>query len=230
MTIGEVINKTFGHVYVKNLSESVERRKLIQESFDRVGLKYSIETAYDGLKFVSSNFSFQHGPFHIKYPSSAGFFGGQLTTIRILMDEIEKQSPFHIMCDDDSFVRDISSLDSKQINTIASNLPSDWDIVILGSLNYDGKLNDTTEFSYVKCTHGWEAAGSHAVAINAKAYNWFFSKNIQFRFWGDGCIDSVIQDGMNVYMLTPSLIFQDRNCISTINKTKPTDYLIPRTV
>lgn len=230
MTIGEVINKTFGHVYVKNLSESIERRRLIQESFDKVGLKYSIERAYDGLKFIGSNFSFKHGPFHITYPSSAGFFGAQLTTIRILMDEIEKQSPSHIMCDDDCFVRDISCVDSNRINTIASNLPSDWDIVILGSLHYDGKLNDTTEFSYVKCTHGWQAAGSHAVAINAKIYNLLFEKNIGFRVWGDGTIDSIITDGMNVYMLTPSLIFQDRNSVSTINKTRSTDYLIPRTV
>jgi hypothetical protein len=116
------------------------------------------------------------------------------------------------------------------MNTIATNLPSDWDIIILGSLEYDGKLNNTTEFSYRKCTHGSQAAGSHAVAINQKIYNRFFEKYIGFRCWGDGCIDQLIQEGVNVYMITPSLIFQDRNSVSTINKTRSTDYLIPRTV
>jgi len=140
MSIGEILNKTFGHVYVKNLSESTERKRLIEESFDKVGLNYSIERAYDG------------------------------------------------------------------------------------------KLDNTTEFSYRKCTHGSQAAGSHAVAINRKTYNSFFEKTIRFEFWGDGCIDQLIQEGANVYMITPSLIFQDRNSISTINKIKSTDYLIPRNV
>lgn len=230
MLIGEILNKTFGNVYVKNLSKSMERRKLIEESFDKVGLNYSIERAYDGLKFVGEQFNFQHGPFHITYPASAGFFGGQLSTIRILMDEIEKQSPSCIMCDDDSFVRDVSCLNYDLTNTISSNLPPNWNIIILGGLAYDGKLDNTTEFSYRKCTHGSQAAGSHAVAINRKTYNSLFEKNIRFQFWGDGCIDQLIQEGANVYMITPSLIFQDRNSISTINKIKSTDYLIPRNV
>lgn len=230
MSIGEILNKTFGNVYVKNLPESVERKRLIEESFDKVGLKYTVKKAYNGLKFVGEHFNFQHGPFHITYPASAGFFGVQLSTIRIIADEIEKQSPSCIICDDDSFVRDVSCLDCDRMNTIATNLPSDWDIIILGSLEYDGILNNSTEFSYRKCTHGSQAAGSHALAINQKIYNRLFEKYIGFRCWGDGCIDQLIQEGVNVYMITPSLIFQDRNSISTINKTQSTDYLIPRNV
>lgn len=231
MTLGTILNKSFGKIYIKNLEESVERKALIEESFDKAGLKYTVQKAFNGLEFVGPTFQFQHNSHIITYPASAGFFGGQISTIRTILAEIEKKSDAHILCDDDCFVRDISMLSAKTLKTINLNLPADWDIVILGDLNYDGPIDNLEEFTYRRCMRNWtETAGSHAIAVRSSVYRHFLVRLMEMKFWGDRCVGQLLEEGRNVYKLTPSLIFQDRNMYSVMNRTNHNNYLISRNV
>lgn len=231
MRLGKILNETFGMVYIKNLPESTERKRLIKESFDKVGLKYEIENAFDGREFVAEDFKFRHNKREVSYPASAGFFGGQLSTIRTMLNEISKGSESCILCDDDCFVRETDFLSVAVLETIKTNLPEDWEIVLFSDLKYDGPINSIKEFTYFRCDKCWsQAAGSHAIAIRSSVYKPFLLELIMMDKWGDRCVGEMIEQNRKVYGIIPNLIMQDRNQYSVMNRTFHNNYIIPRNV
>ena len=210
--IGQILNKTFGNFYVKNMHNSIDRMNSFKNSAENVGLSYIRVEAIDGTKFVDKDFSIDHGRCHITYPSSAGFWGNQLTSQFILMQEISIGSQSFIISDDDSCFNDkFSYIDS---NTLI--LPDNWDIIILGGINR--YTHNSQDVSFNRLFNPSEAAGSHAVAIRSTVYDELLTIFSDQKIWGDGCIAELIRRDHNVYMVSPEFIYQDRTLYSDLNK------------
>jgi hypothetical protein len=219
--IGNALNKIFGNAYVKNLHNSNERMKSFDDSAKNIGLSYSRIEAIDGTKFVDTDYNFMHGRHHIKYPASAGFYGNQLTSEFILMQEISKQSESHMAFDDDTiFYEWEEDLDFSLLVP-----PDDWDIVILGGIN-DSRKNSKEIFFKKIINEGRHyssdinplVAGCHGIAINSKVYLDLFNVLKEKKFWGDHAINHLIDTGKNVYLINPHLLYQNRKLFSDINK------------
>ena len=226
MLIGEILNKTFGHVYVKNLPDSTERRKFVEDSLKKNKVQYTIVPACNGLNFCTSNFSIQHGPFNLTYPSSAGFLGFQLSDIKMLIDEIDRKSDSCLCLTDDVFIRNVSALSEESVRTIPEKIPSDWDMIIMGGLVLDGPLTNTTQFTYNRATTSHQIAGASAIAINKNIYIEYLARLMKFDYYADGLLDKMAQDGIKIYTLNPGLMFQNRSMKSDVNKCFTNDYII----
>ena len=205
--IGQILNKTFGNFYVKNMHNSIDRMNSFKNSAENVGLSYIRVEAIDGTK------KYQQSTPDIKtYPSSAGFWGNQLTSQFILMQEISIGSQSFIISDDDSCFNDkFSYIDS---NTLI--LPDNWDIIILGGINR--YTHNSQDVSFNRLFNPSEAAGSHAVAIRSTVYDELLTIFSDQKIWGDGCIAELIRRDHNVYMVSPEFIYQDRTLYSDLNK------------
>jgi hypothetical protein len=219
--IGAVLNKIFGHAYVKNLHNSNERMKSFDDSAKNIGLSYDRIEAIDGTKFVDTGYNFMHGRHHIKYPASGGFYGSQLTAEIILMQEISKESESHMVFDDDTiFYEWEEDLDFSLLVP-----PDDWDIVILGGIN-DSRKNSKEIFFKKIINKGNNfssdinplVAGCHGIAINSKVYLDLFNILKEKKFWGDHAINHLIDMEKNVYLIYPHLLYQNRKLFSDINK------------
>lgn len=219
--IGKLLNNIFGHGYVKNLHDSNERMKSFDDSAKSIGLEYSRIEAIDGTKFVDTDYNFMHGRHHIKYPSSAGFYGNQITNEYILMQEISKNSESFMSFDDDTiFYSELTNINQNQLIP-----PDDWDIVILGGIDkkiysYDtilfGKLVNKDK-NYSSDINPY-VAGCHGIAIHSRVYFTLLEILREKKFWGDHAINRLIDLEKNVYIVSPSLLYQDRELFSDINK------------
>lgn len=217
--IGNHLNKIFGHGYVKNLHNSIERMKSFDDSAKSIGLGYTRVEAIDGTKFVDNTYNFMHGRHHIKYPASAGFYGVQLTMQYILMQEISKNSQSFMSFDDDTvFISSLNSIDYSSLN-----VPNDWDIVILGGI--DEQKEFSKEVFFKKLTNENFSsdihpliAGCHGIAVNSRVYLELFNVLEEKKFWGDHVINYLMTTGKNVYLLYPHVLYQNRKLFSDINK------------
>jgi GR25 family glycosyltransferase involved in LPS biosynthesis len=214
--LGDTLNKIFGTAYIKNLKTSVERKNYIINECNIVNLKYEIFEAVDGKLHYDNNFTLQHGPYHLTFPSSAGFMGNQITSFNIITHAITLNLPHIMMLDDDCIFRHTKDIKPEVIELINQNLPEDWDVIILGDI-YDGEIGDR-DIIYHKCAVHNEAAGSHGIAINSKVFKELQSLFSEPIWLGDGAIGRLIDIGKNVYKLTPSICRQDRTVFSDINQ------------
>lgn len=217
--IGNHLNKIFGHGYVKNLQNSIERMKSFDDSAKSIGLEYTRIEAVDGTKFVDTNYNFMHGRHHIKYPASAGFYGNQLTNEIILLQEISKESNSFMTFDDDTIFYDWAN--NLDIDNIIP--PDDWDIIILGGIDHLKSITNQIVFKKLTTNNTTAdihplVAGCHGIAVNSKVYMDLLEVLKEKRFWGDHAINNLIDIGKNVYLLYPHLLYQNRKLFSDINK------------
>lgn len=216
MKLGNVFNKLFGIAYIKNLATSVERRAFIIEQCNSIELEYKIVPAINGRDLHDSSFTIQHGPFILTYPASAGFIGNQITSCQILNEAIEQNLDNFIMLDDDCVFNHAVNISEKSLIELEENLPSDWDVIILGDIG--GKIVTSESILYHKCSAHREAAGSHGIAISKRVFT-EMQELLAGRQWlGDGVIGRLIDIGKNVYKIYPSLCIQDRSLFSDINQ------------
>lgn len=210
--IGKILNKRFGTAYVKNLHNSKDRMASFENTCKSVYLEYNRVEAIDGTKFIDQDYSFQHGQFNITYPSSAGFWGNQITSAFITMQEISINSDSFMLFDDDCvFNQNFSHLTTENFN-----IPDEWDIIILGGINK--QISDKQNIEYRKLSDPYDAAGSHGLCINSTVYMELYNMQIGLEIWGDGIIASFIEKGKLVYMVEPHIVYQDRELYSDINK------------
>lgn len=214
MLLGPVLNKLFGKAYIKNLPGSLERKANIINQCNLIELQYEITEAIDGTKLVTPEYTLQHGPFFLTYPSSAGYLGNQLTTIKQIEAAISNNLSSLILLDDDCMFE--HTLNLAEYEPIISGLPSDWDIVILGTLGVEDLTNKTVH--YAKATIHAQAAGSHGVAIRNTVYKDLLTCGKEMVYLGDGLIGRMIDIGKNVYIITPTLCYQKKPWFSDINK------------
>jgi GR25 family glycosyltransferase involved in LPS biosynthesis len=212
--LGKILNDTFGKAYVKNLKNSIDRKDFFENNFKKIGLEYEIFEAYEGIKFVNEDFSFQHGPFHITYPSSAGFLGNQMSTEHILTREINNESNSFMIFDDDSYFYNFEKSEDI-LKTIKSNLPDNWDVVIFGAMH---EIYQDYDYHYDRINHHNECAGSHGVAIHSRVYKTWLEVLRNRDFWGDGTIGHLHDIGRTVYYMNPNICAQNRKLYSDINK------------
>lgn len=216
-----ILNKLFGKAYVKNLHNSKERMDLFHISASKIGLQYDRVEAIDGTKFVDTNYNFMHGRHHIKYPASGGFYGSQLTAEIILMQEISKESNSCMIFEDDTVFHEwINDLDYSELT-----LPDDWDIIILGGITNSKKTSDEIIFRKIINENKKSSsdintlvAGCHGVAVHSRVYLDLFKTLNEKKFWGDHAINNLIDNGKNVYLFYPHLVYQNRKLFSDINK------------
>lgn len=217
MKLGEQLNHLFGKAYIKNLKESQIRRKFITEQCQSINLNFKIIEAINGMELpdINPQYTIQHGRFHITYPASAGLLGAQRTSLMINEIAIKENLNSYIGIDDDCIFDHALALSESAIIKLKDDLPSDWDVIILGDITGDD-ISHQTEVSYVRClTHSW-AAGSHGVAIRNTMFHEYFDSSKAF--WGDGIIGNLIDKGKNVYKIFPSICRQNRSLFSDINK------------
>jgi GR25 family glycosyltransferase involved in LPS biosynthesis len=225
MNIGPIFNKLFGTAYIKNLKNSINRRSHIEEELKLIELNsYSIVEAVEGVLHFDHNFELQHGRFLLKYPSSAGFMGCQMTSHKIIEQAISSNETTIMMMDDDCVFNHTTELNENSLKTIESNLPEDWDIVILGDIQHEGvsskcppKLLENCSIEYRKCLVHDEAAGSHGIAVHNRVFPDLLQELSDTKFLGDGAIGRMIDIQKNVYKINPSLCIQDRTLFSDIN-------------
>lgn len=210
--IGKILNNRFGKAYVKNLHNSKERMRSFENSSKLVCLEYTRVEAIDGTRFIDQDYSFQHGRFHITYPSSAGFWGNQITSAFITMQEISINSNSFMLFDDDS----VFNQDFSYLNTDDFNVPDNWDVIILGGINKH--ISNKRDIEYRRLSDPSHAAGSHALCINSTVYRDLYNMQVGLEIWGDGIIASFIEKGKLVYMVEPHIVYQDRELYSDINK------------
>ncbi len=214
--LGNTLNEIFGTAYIKNLKTSVNRRDSIVSECNAIDLKYELFEATDGKLHYDHDFTLQHGPFHLTFPSSAGFMGNQITSLNIITHAITSNVSSIMMLDDDCIFNHTVGMQDKVFKQIKQNLPKDWDIVILGDM-HDIEV-DECDINYHKCSIHHEAAGSHGIAINSKVFKELQSLFSETEWLGDGAIGRLIDIGKNVYKLTPSICRQNRSIFSDINQ------------
>jgi hypothetical protein len=217
MKIGTELNKIFGTAFIKNLKTSTARRNYIEAECNLVDLKYEIFEATDGKLFYDETFCLQHGPYHLTYPGSAGFMGNQKTSYNIITHAIALNASAIMMLDDDCIFKHTLNISEAALKLIKLNLPSDWDIVILGDIG-GVEINSNDVISYHRCNQHSEAAGSHGIAINSKVFTELQALFSESTWLGDGAIGRLIDIGKSVYKLTPSICQQDRTVFSDINQ------------
>ncbi len=217
MQIGPTLNALFGKVFIKNLKESVIRKEFITKQCESINLDFELIEAINGMELpeMTPEFIVQHGPYRIEYPASAGFLGMQKTFLMINEIAIGENLSSYITLDDDCvFDHTLELLDSTIAN-LANELPTDWDVIILGDISGD-EIDSQTNLTYIRCpVHGW-AAGSHGVAIRNTVYHEIIDS--AKTYWGDGIIGNLIDKGKNVYKIFPSICRQNRSLFSDINK------------
>lgn len=218
--IGNHLNKIFGNAYVKNLHNSKERMESFDFSAKSIGLSYTRVEAIDGTKFVDKDYSFMHGRHHITYPSSGGFYGNQITTEYILMQEISKESKSFMAFDDDAVFYEWAN-DLHYDNIVP---PENWDICVLGGIGHSKLVSEQIFFKKLEINnHDSDihplVAGCHGIAINSKVYFDLLQILKEKKFWGDHAINHLIDIGKNVYLIYPHLLYQNRKFFSDINKS-----------
>jgi GR25 family glycosyltransferase involved in LPS biosynthesis len=218
MLLGPVLNKMFGKAFIKNLPDSNIRRKHIIEQCNSINLEYEITEAVDGTKCVSTDFTIQHGQFFLTYPTSAGYYGNQLTNIKQLENIIDLNLPSCILLDDDCSFEHTIKLSENCLNLFENSLPDDWDIIILGSIT-GHELLETDNLTYFKVPHHNYAAGSHGIVMRNTVYYDFLRTAKEMKHWGDGIVGKQIDDKKNVYLVEPSVCVQKKPWFSDINKT-----------
>jgi GR25 family glycosyltransferase involved in LPS biosynthesis len=213
--LGPLLNSLFGVAYIKNLKSSVNRKEHIEKECKDINLQYSIVEAIKGTDICDSTFTLQHGPFHLTYPSSAGFIGNQKTSALIIQKAFDTLCDAAIMLDDDCVFAHTANISSQTLENIAT-VPHDWDIIILGKLSEP--ILTTQNVTYVKCQHHPDAAGSHGIAVNRKIMPELIDIFNGTDFLGDGAIGRLIDLNKNVYLMHPGVCSQDRTIFSDINK------------
>lgn len=214
--IGPLLNKLFGTAYIKNLPNSIERKRGIIEQCNIINLNFFITQAANGIELVNEDFTLQHGRFFLQYPSSAGYLGNQLTTFRQIKNAIQNNLSSLILLDDDCMFEHTQKLNITEYSRIERELPSDWDIIILGEIGITDLTNKTIH--YMKATVHGQAMGSHAVAIRNTVYKDILIICKEMRYLGDGIIGRMIDIGKNVYIIRPTLCYQNPLYFSDINK------------
>jgi hypothetical protein len=213
--LGELLNNLFGLAYVKNLKSSVKRREHIERECNTIGLKYSIEEAVLGTDICDPSFELHHGPYHLTYPASAGFLGNQKTSAQIIEKALNTGHESMMMLDDDCIFSHAKNISVKALSQIA-NIPSDWDVIILGGL-YEPPVT-TQDITFVKCRGHQNAAGSHGVAIRRSVLPILLETFNGTEFLGDGAIGRLFDLGKNGYIIQPGICAQDRRMFSDINQ------------
>lgn len=216
MKLGPTLNKLFGKAYIKNLLSSESRRLEMIKQCELINLDYEFTEAIDGKLHCDENYTLQHGPFFLTYPSSAGFLGVQMTAYNQLTHAIENNLEHAIFLDDDCRFDHTIDITEKFLRSIEDGLPEDWDIIILGDIDGESVINQN--ILYYKCTNHHEAAGSHGVAVNKKIFIELQSAYSSHEFLGDGVVGHFIDIGKNIYKLHPSICRQDRTIFSDINQ------------
>ena len=175
---------------------------------NNIKFDYKVFEAIDGTKFIDETYQMPR----IAYPTTAGVYGNQISTEHILIQEISKNSDSFMIFDDDSCFFTPFNTNSLPID----NLPSDWDVIILGDFYH--KNVHQNNFTFNKVYSNTQVQGSHGIAVNKRVYKLWLEILQEKVYWGDGTIDRLFQLGRSIYTIYPSICFQDRTLFSDINK------------
>jgi GR25 family glycosyltransferase involved in LPS biosynthesis len=217
-SLGKTLNKIFGKAHIKNVPGSNERLNSIKNACEQIDMEFNIFAAFDGKKYIKPDTEIKHGAMEIKYPSSAGFIANQFSTQVILLNEIcNSQSKSFMIFDDDCYFKNYENRQEDHFQSLENNLPEDWDIIILGTI--DCEEITPINYTYSKIERSMDCAGCHGIAVNRKVYDSWLTILDQKQFWGDGTIDRLFQLGFNVYAINPGICAQNRKLFSDINQT-----------
>jgi hypothetical protein len=214
MKLGKLLNESFDHVYVKNMSDAKKRLKSFEDSASLIDLTYEVYKAIEGTKYVPQEYEIKYRPELYPIPANQYLVGNLFTTMSIFLDAMRKSYESIVICDDDVVFYDYD------FTSIKKDIPIDWDIIILGSsienIKREIDRSNNIELNFLKMSYGeaHPVSGCHCTAFSKKAYWKYMIHLLNFdthgRF-GDVIItDMSAQDDMNIYITSTDVCFQDR--------------------
>lgn len=208
MKLGENLNNTFGHVYVKNIPKAIQRLETFKLHADAIGLNYTVFRAIEGSNFVPDDYVVKFRPELYPFPANQYLVGNCYSGIAILLDAMSNNYESYVTCDDDTVFYDLD------ITHIKPHLPDDWDIIILGTFDDIGTQTDISLSCYKIGNDPKEIAGSSCIAVHRRFYNTFLMEMLQFDTHGkigDTLIHLLCeQKKVNLYRLLPHVTYQER--------------------
>lgn len=212
MLIGNYLNKTFEHVYVKNVKEATNRLKSFVDNSQQIDLKYEVFTAIRGDLYVPNDYVVMDRPHLYPFPYNQYIMGNAYTFVAILLDAMRNNYESIVVCDDDTIFYDID------VNDDLFTLPNDWNIINMGSMEYVKPTTNSLSVQLLNSNDSNIITGSQCVAINKNAYYTILSNSLSIGTHGKtGDIlfhTLLIENKIKMYKIFPDFTYQERNILT----------------
>lgn len=212
MRVGETLNSSFGHCYVKNVVGADKRLANFKISADTIGLDYEVFTGIRGDLYVPFDYDIQPKPSLYPFPSNQYLMGNLFSCMSIHLDAMRHNYPSYVTCDDDTMFYDI---DLQELT-----LPDDWDVIILGQPAWETNIQPIPQdIVYIELTdiNHELIAGAHCVAIHRRSYFKLLMSYMKFEtHWkiGDGLLHKMAKESkLKLYKLLPDISYQERTLL-----------------
>lgn len=209
MKLGENLNTSFGHVYLKTLPRAIKRYESFKNSAEKIGLEYTPFKAIEGYNFVPDEYEIKYRPELYPVPANKYLVGNCYSGIAILLDAMANNYESYVTCDDDTIFYDLD------FECIKPYFPEDWDIIILGTIDTVGPQGPSIAWFSKLDDEPIEIAGSSCIAVHSRFYNTFLMEMMAFDIHGrigDSLIHMLAeQNKVNLYRMFPHLTYQERS-------------------
>jgi len=164
------LNEFFDHIYCVNLDRRTDRWDFVSNQFDRLGITVERISATDGnvchFDQIPTVDHTKKRWFDLTDTAMTSNEAAILMThVRILWDAAAKGYKNILIFEDDVVIRDDYE---EEFDKAISELPEDWDLFYLGTLDMNKPWSPNEPFSsYLEVAR--DRIGGHAMAINAKA-------------------------------------------------------------
>lgn len=210
MKLGKALNECFDKVYVKNIASAKKRLESFNIVANLIELDYQLVQAIEGSKYISKDYIIKHRPECYPPPHNQYLVGNYCTSLYILLDAMRNNYNSYVICDDDTIFYDID------VESISDNLPSKWDIIILGDMQYKSVLGSITDITFDRVLFR-EVAGCHCIAFNKSIYWTMLYAYMSFDYhgrFGDVTIgDLSTNPELSVYQVRPDFCYQERTSL-----------------
>jgi hypothetical protein len=176
-----MLNQIAEHIFVKNLRRRSDRRELMVEQLDALGISYTFLDVADhlGTKMNATWWNAHNGLIPFRYAKAA------------------KMANVMIMDDDCLFVENFN----QKLTALWLQMPQDWDWVSFGEI-YGNKVEIVP--GIVKADYSW---GGQAVLVKNTVFDRCL-ENITGETWADEEFNIKIKKFINFYAFCPYLITQ----------------------
>lgn len=211
MRLGENLNTSFGHVYLKNIPRATKRYESFKNSAEKIGLEYTTFKAIEGHRYVPDEYKIKFRPELYPVPGNKYLVGNCYSGIAIHLDAMANNYESYITCDDDTIFYDLD------FECIKPYLPEDWDIIILGTMGQIGPQEPSTAWFSKLDDNPKEIAGCSCIAIHSRFYNTFLMEMMMFDVHGrigDSLVHMLAeQTRINLYRMFPHITYQERTVL-----------------
>ena len=164
----------FDKIYVINLKEANERRKIINSEFEKIGMNFSFFEAYDINKAKKYVKDLGIKPHSIKTDFWWKRLGCKISHVECLNDAVKNNYKKILVLEDDNLFRDGFK---EYLDIYFKQVPEDWGILLLGYYikNKENVINQNVSYKINENIYTvTETHGAHCIIYNIESEN--FSK------------------------------------------------------